>query len=296
MGLRLTTALGAGAALVCAAVAAAQVQDRFLVASDPDSSGYPRALAVVIESPPEYVRDFIGRGGNDAAWTGPRYQATGLASLGGDSSLDWSIEVEKKPSTRQTIIDNLVHDWAPVAEGAEAIEHTIAGRAVGTFQGTWVLTQGTPMAGEARYEAGLVFPLCGRNVRLHISALTPASDSAGGSMGFGEYRIQGMKPTEWNRAKVLETIRGVSVDGGLPAARIRLRAAGRVIRGSAADCNARPAAGVLAQLERRSGKRWKRVTGFRLTALGTFSTRIRWGSGTYRVVSGGKASNTVRVR
>lgn len=289
-------ALGSAvASLFFAALVFAQVQNKFEVASDPNAAGYPRSLMIVIDSPPDYVLDFAGRGGNDAAWKGPRYEATLLASLGGQAGLGWSAGIYKTPSNRQTIIDNLVHDWGVILEGSEAIERRVGGRDAGTVPGTWLLTQGTPMAGEARYEAGLVFPLCGRTALLLISALTPASNSAGGAMGFGEYRIKGMAPTQWNREQVLATIQGISLEGSLPAARLTARAAGRRVTGSATDCNRGPVAAVPARLERRSGKRWVRASSGRTTAAGTFSLSAR-SAGTYRVVVGNRRSAAVRVR
>jgi hypothetical protein len=287
--------IGGTVGLVLAVVAFAQVQNRFAVASDPEARGYPHSLTIVIDSPPDYVLDFVGRGGNDAEWKGPRYEATGLASLGGEAGLGWSAAIERTPSNRQTIIDNLVHDWRVIVEGTEAIERRLGGRNVGTLPGTWLLTQGTQMDGEARYEAGLVFPLCGRTALLLVSALTPASDSAGGPMGFGEYRIKGMAPTAWNREQVLTTLRGISLEGSLPASRVAARAAGRRVTGSAADCNGHAVAGVRVRLERRSGKRWVRAGAGTTSATGTFSLRAR-AAGTYRAVVGSRPSALVRVR
>lgn len=282
-------------ALTFTTFAFAEVQNRYSVASHPNARGYPRSLVIVITSPPDYVLDSAGRGGNDASWKGPRYEATLRPSLGGESSLGWSAAIERKPSNRQTIIDNLVHDWATIQEGTEAVERRIGGRDVGEVTGTWVLTQGTPMAGEARYEAGLVFPLCGRTGLLLISALLPSGNSAGGSMGFGEYRIRGTAPTVWNRQQVMTTIERVSVEGSLPASRVSARATGRRVAGTVTDCNGDPVAGVPARLERQSGRRWVRAAGGVTTAAGTFSLRARV-AGTYRVVIGTRRSALVRVR
>lgn len=290
-----TAATGLTAVLLLTSLAFAAVQNRYQVASDPAAKGYPRSLAVVIDSPPDYVLDSMGRGGNDAAWKGPRYQATGLATLGGDAGLGWSAGIYREPSTRATIIANLVHDWAPIQEGSEPIERRVGGRSVGSLTGTWVLTQGTPMAGEARYEAGLVFPLCGRTAYLGISALTPSSDSAGGTMGFGEYRIKGMKPTQWNREQVLATIRGISLDGSLPAARVSARASGRRVVGSAVDCNGHPAAGLVIRLERRSGRRWVDAGRGTASPAGRFTLPARK-PGSYRAVVGSRRSAAVRIR
>ena len=288
-------AIVAGAGVLAAVPALAQVQDRYRVSIAGEARTYPADLTVVIDSPPEYVRDVLGRGGNDGSWRGPRYQATGLASLAGDSGLGWSAAVYREPATRATIIANLVHDWAPILEGTEEIERRVRGQDVGSLQGTWVLTKGTPMAGEARYEAGLVIPLCGRTAYLGISALSPSGDSAGGSMGFGEYRMaNGERPTVWNREKVLETIRGVSVEGSLPPSRVTARPARRRVSGSVTDCNGDASAGIAVRLERQSGRRWLRAASGRTTAAGAYVLAAT--PGTYRVVAGTRRSATVRVR
>ena len=288
-------ALAATGALATASVGFAQVQNRYQVASDPNAKGYARSLQIVITSPPDYVLDYAGRLGNDAQWKGPRYQATLRASLGGESGLGWSAGIYRTPSNRQTIIDNLVQDWTPVAEGTVQIERTVGGRNVGTLMGTWVLTQGSVMAGQARFELGLVFPLCGRTAYLGISALTPASDSAGGSMGFGEYRMtNGTLPSAWNRQQVLLTAQEVSVEGSLPAGRVSARATRRRVAGVATDCNSHPVAAVAVRLERQSGRRWVRATAGKTTATGTFSLSVR-AAGTYRAVVGSRRSAQVRV-
>jgi hypothetical protein len=284
------------AAFAVASLAMAAVQNRFQVASDPLGKGYPRSLAIVIDSPPDYVLDSIGRLGNDGHWKGPRYQATLRPSLGSDSTLDWSAGLYREPSTRATIIANLVHDWAPIQEGTEAIERRVGGRSAAPITGTWVLTKAPPMAGDARYEAGLVFPLCGPSAYLGISALTPSTDSAGGTMGFGEYRMaNGSKPSDWNREQLLATIRGISLAGSLPASRVSARAVGRRVTGSARDCTRAPSAGLQVTLERRVGRRWVRAARGRTSAAGAFALRAR-SAGTYRAVVGSRRSAAVRVR
>ncbi len=290
-----TTLICATAALLTASLAFAEVENKFFVAEQGERA-YPRSLAVAIKSPPDYVLDYMGRGGNDAAWKGPRYQATLRPSLGGEAGLGWSAALYREPSTRATIIARLVHDWAPIQEGIEPIERRVAGRDVGTLQGTWVLTRAPAMAGDARYEAGLVFPLCGVTAYVGISALTPSTDSAGGSMGFGEYRMaNGSKPSDWNREQVLETIRGVRVEGSMPAARLSARAAGRRLLGSAADCNGDPAAALAVRLERRNGRRWVAAGRGVTSSSGRFSVAARR-AGTYRAVVGARRSAPARVR
>lgn len=282
------------AGLAAVPLALAQVTDRYQVASSAYGKGYPASLAVVIASPPDYVLETPGRFGNDATWRGPRYQATGSASLGGNASLGWSASVELKPASRQTIIDLLVHDWTVVQEGVEPVERTVGGRQVGSLPGTWVLTQGSVMAGEARYEAGVVIPLCGRTAYIGISALTPSGDSAGGAMGFGEYRMaDGSKPTAWNRAQVLATIQGLSVDGSMPAARLTAARRGKAIAGRVTDCNRHPAAALAVKLERQVGRRWVRAAVGRTRADGAYSLAAK-GAGPFRVVVGSKRSAAIR--
>jgi hypothetical protein len=152
------------------------------------------------------------------------------------------------------------------------------------------------MAGEARYEAGLVFPICGRTAHVWISALTPSGDSAGGSMGFGEYYVNGsIPPTTWNREQVLETLRRVSLDGSLPAGRITAARRAGAIAGSVADCNRHPVAGQAITLQWRSGSAWKAAGRGTTRADGSYSLQAR-GAGVYRVVAGARASNSVTVR
>lgn len=274
--------------------ALAEVQDRFRVAGESDGRGYPASLQVVITSPPDYVLNFAGRLGNDGHWKGPRYAATLRPSLGGESTLDWSAGVYKTPSNRRTIIDNLTHDWPGIAEGAEPIERRVGGRDVGTLQGTWVLTQAPAMAGAARYELGVVVPLCGRTALIKISALTPSGNSAGGSMGFGEYRMaNGSLPTEWNRQQVMATAERLAVEGSMPAARITGARRGRRIAGRVVDCNGHASAGTRVQLERRVGRRWRVVARGTTGADGSYALRAR-GTGPFRAVSGSRRTHSIR--
>jgi hypothetical protein len=282
-------------ALVCVAVASATVTDMFRIATEPEGRGYSPSLALSITSPPTYVRDYAGRLGNDGHWKGPRYQATLRPSLGGQATLDWSAGVYKAPATAATVLANRAQSWEVVARGVEAVERRVGGRTAAPIRAAWVLTQGSVMAGEARYEAGIVIPICGRTLLVRVSALTPSGDSAGGSMGFGEYVIEGMKPTEWNRLQVLETFKGLRLDGNLPAARVTATRRGASIAGTATDCNRQPLAAQRVVLERLSGKKWARAAVGKTTATGAFALRSS-GPGTYRVEVAGRRSAAVLIR
>lgn len=286
---------GAAVALVCASVASATVTDRFRIATEPEGRGYSPSLVLSITSPPKYVLDYAGRLGNDGHWKGPRAQATLRPSLGGDATLDWSAGVYRAPAAPATFLANRAQNWAVVAQGVEPVERRVGGRAAGAIASRWVLTQGSVMAGEARYEAGLLIPICGRTLLVNVSALSPSGDSAGGSMGFGEYVIEGMKPTVWNRLQVLETFRGMRLDGNLPAARVTAARRGGTIAGTATDCNRQPLAGQRVVLERARGGQWVRAAVGKTTATGAYALRSSE-AGTYRVEVAGKRSAPVRVR
>jgi len=299
MRVKVAAALTLAVALGAATAALAQVQDRIVLKATGGNAlaHYSPTLAAGVVSPPEYTRgccyDF-----NGGEWTGPRYQATGRASLGADSKYDWTVGVaERIRDTRAALIANLTHDWPVVSEGEQQVEHRVGGRPVGTIGGYWVLTR-SPFGGadDARMEAAVGFPLCdGNTAYAKFSLLLPSGNSAGGSIGFGEYLINGMRPTDWNTEKGMQAIRGVWAEGNRPGARVTAAARGRRVSGRVADCSAHPLAGVTVQLQRQSGRRWVRAAKGRTTATGTFSLPAR-SAGTYRVVVGSRRSAAVRVR
>jgi hypothetical protein len=284
-------------ALAVAGLAVAQVEDKISLRATGgnDHAHFSPALMIVVVSPPEYNRGCC-YDANGGEWTGPRYQATGLASLGADSKYDWSVGVAiGVRDTRAGLIANLVHDWPVVSEGQQPVEHRVGGRAAGTIGGHWLLTR-SPFGGanDARMEAALGFPLCeGSTAYMRVSLLLPSGDSAGGS--FGEYRINGMRPTDWNTEKAMQAIRGVRLEGNRPATRITASARGRRVSGRAADCDAHPLAGLTVQLQRRAGRAWRTVSSTRTSAGGTYSLAAR-SAGTYRARAGTRTSASVRVR
>ena len=295
----MTIALATVVALAAAGLALAQVQDRISLRATGgnDLAHYSPALAAVVVSPPEYKRGCC-YDSNGGEWTGPRYQATGRASLGGDSKYNWTVGVAVRAGgTRAALIANLTHDWPVVSEGQQQVKHRVGGRAVGTIGGYWVLTRSTfGGADDAHMEAAVGFPLCdGNTAYAKFSLLIPSGNSAGGTMGFGEYRINGMSPTDWNAAKGMQAIRGVSLEGNRPARRVTAAARGRRVSGRVADCNAHPLAGLAVQLQQRTGSSWQTVSSARTSAAGTYSLAAR-SAGTYRVRGGTRTSAPVRVR
>ena len=296
---RVTIVLATSAALAAVGVALAQVQDRITLRGleGNPSDHYSPALAIVAVSPPEYKRGCC-YDTNGGEWTGPRYEATGRPSLGADSKYDWSVGLGiRAGATRAALIANLVHDWPVVSEGRQQVKHRVGGRAAGTIEGYWVLTR-SPFGGDddARMEAAVGFPLCdGNTAYARFGLLLPSGDSAGGGTGFGEYLINGMRPTVWNAAKGMQAIRGISLEGNRPAARVTAAVRGRRVSGRVADCNAHPLAGLAVQLQQRTGGSWRTVASARTSAGGTYSLAAR-SAGTYRVQAGTRTSASVRVR
>ena len=299
MRLRTAALAGAIAAVAAAPLALAAVQYRVALRGleGNPTDHYSPSLAVVTVSPPEYKRGCCyDRNGGE--WTGPRYQATGRPSLGGDSKYDFTVGVDVKArATRAALIGNLTHDWPVTTEGRIQVKHRVGGRAAGTIAGYWVLTRAT-FGGDddAHMEAAVGFPLCdGNTAYAKFSLLLPSDNSAGGDTGYGDYLINGMRPTDWNAAKAMEAIRGVSLEGNRPASRVTAGRRGASVGGKVTDCSKHPLSGQALRLERRQSGAWKAVATGRTRADGSYSLAAR-GSGVYRVVAGARASNSVTVR
>ena len=142
---RLIAGLVVSIALTAVGVALAQVEDRITLKglSGNPTDHYPPTLAIVAVAPPEYKRGCC-YDSNGGEWVGPRYEATGRATLGGDSSYDWTVGVAVRAgATRAALLANLTHGWAVSSEGRQRVEHRIGGRVVGTIGGYWVLTRST---------------------------------------------------------------------------------------------------------------------------------------------------------
>lgn len=285
-------------ALVAAPLVAAAVTDRITLRgqSGNPTDHYSPTLAIVAVSPPEYKRGCC-YDSNGGEWIGPRYQATGRANLGGDSKYDWGVGVAVKAgATRAALVANLVHDWPVVSEGRIQIKHRVGGRAAGTIVGHWILTR-SPASGadDARMEASVGFPLCdGNTAYARFGLLLPSGDSAGGSMGFGEYVINNTRPTVWNAAKAMQAIRGISVEGNRPVLRVTARRRGAAVTGSVLDCSNHPVGGHAVRLEQKTGSAWRAVRAGKTAAAGTFSLSAR-GAGVYRVVAGSRRSVSVTI-
>jgi hypothetical protein len=291
------------AALVAAPFAWGQVEERlsvgtYLQGNNQAGGRFSRALFVVLASPPEYNRGTVGRFGNDGDWVGPPYAATLRPSLGGNSSMDWGITFEfDTADSREAIRQNRVHDWPEIESGQVAVQHRSSAALLGTIPATWSLTRSTFHGTvDAAYEAGVAVPICGGFAMVHFSTLQPSGDSAGGSMGFGDYLVKGsVKPTVWNREQLRIAIDGVRLEGPLPATRVTAAARRRRVSGRASDCYAHPVAGTRVTLEHRVGRRWARAGAAVTSAAGAYAVGVRV-AGVYRAVVGTRRSAAVRVR
>ena len=279
---------------VAAAPALAGVSDR-VRAAPPGmnaTAAFSAGLWINFTSPPDYRRGccYDNDGGQ---WLGPRYAATGQPSLAGDSSIDWGYGPVRAASAQAAVRDHLVHaDGREVESGTVAVPHLVGGRNAGSITAFYVITQLSVMAGNARHEGGLAFPLGrGMYARAGWSLLSPCCDSAG---PFGTYRVNGVLASTWNRAQVQAAVRGIALDGSLPPARLTTRRSGRRVRGIATDSFGHPVARAAAKLERRSGRRWRAAASTRTSATGAYSLRAQR-AGTYRVAIA-LAASTIRSR
>jgi hypothetical protein len=101
-----------------------------------------------------------------------------------------------------------------------------------------------------------------------FALLAPSSDSEVVHHQGGTAR-----PTDWNRAQLGLALRGVALDGSLLPQRLTARRRGGRARGTVVDMYGHGVAGASVTLQRRVGRRWKRVSRGTTTASGTFSVR-----------------------
>jgi hypothetical protein len=294
---RVTIALVTVAALAAVGVAhaLAQVQDRITLRgqSGNPTDHYSPALAIVAVSPPGYARGCC-YDHNGGEWKGPRYKATGDPKEGDVHTFDWSVGVAVQAGgTRAALIANLTQDWPVVSEGRQQIKHRVGGRAAGTIRGNWVLTRSPDLGtNDARIEGMVGFSLCDGNTAFaSFDLLIPSSNSASS----GEFTINGMRPSDWNAAKAMQSMRGIVFEGNLSARSVTVTARGRRVSGRAADCHKNGLAGLAVQLQQQTGGSWRTVSSARTSAAGTYSFTAR-SAGTYRVRAGTRTSAPVRVR
>lgn len=292
-----THVVACAVALLVTAPASAQAIER-ISASDHER-GYPKGTAVVLVSPASYDRDVIGGFGDDGTWKGPPYAST-IAGLGDDSSMDWDVSFdERSGSAEQAILEGLqglVQDWPEIERRTVAVPWRSGNRDRGTLAGLLVLTRAPAMAGDARYEAALAFRIPGYPfIIVRFVTFQPSSDSAGGAMGFGDYVIEGVAPSVWNRQQIDLAVPGVSIESVLPPRRVTARASGGRVLGTVLDSLGEAVAGARVTLQEQIRGAWKKVRTGRTDAEGDYALRGT-GAGRYRVLAalaGGSARSRV---
>jgi len=277
------------------ALALTQVEDRISLKATGGNvlEHYSPTLAIVAVSPPEYKRGCC-YDTNGGEWRGPRYVASGDPSEGAVHKFDWSVGVAVKAgATRAALIANLTQDWPVVSEGKQLVKHRVGGRAAGTISGYWILTRSPDLgANDARMEAMVGLSLCDGNTAFaSFDLLIPSSNSASS----GEFRVNGIRVSDWNAAKGMQSIRSIRFEGNRPATLVTAAARGRRVSGRVLDCNIHPLAAFAVELQRRTGSSWQKVSSGRTNAAGTYSLAAR-SAGTYRVRAGTRTSAPVRVR
>ena len=136
----------------------------------------------------------------------------------------------------------------------------------------------------------------GRHLRAVIvfDANEPATDDGG---PLGPFTVGGLPASSWNREQARAALAGVYVEGNLPPARVRIRAARGRITGSVADSFGDPVSGARLALQRRAGGSWRQAARGKSTTRGSFSLRAGR-SGSYRIVArlGGARAKSSKVR
>jgi hypothetical protein len=229
-----------------------------------DTKGYSKTLFVDLASPPPY-----GKGCcvdvDSGEWTGPDYAAELKPDLGGKASIAWRVVFDRRPRTAiDAIRAHLVQGWPAEPFKPTAVPHIVKTargiRRVGTIPAEIGITH-EPGSNAAQVEAAVAFPLCrGTYAVADFDLLEPEADTTNGV--YGRYLIKGAVPSAWNRAAAVVAVQGVSVDGLLPAASIKLHPAVKVagappvprtVRGAVLDCRGHVMPGVRVRIGRYSG-------------------------------------------
>jgi hypothetical protein len=261
---------------------AATILDRVQVGvpGDRATRGYDDALSIALVAPASYGRGccYNGRSGE---WLGPRYAAATNASFGNASRIGWGVTFERSRRSSSAIAASA--GWAELPElsrGAQGVAHVVAGRSVGRLRARFALDAADPP--DARVQAALAITL-GRRLRAVVvfDLTEPATDDGG---PLGPFSVGGVPASSWNRAEAQAALAGVYVEGSLPPARVRARAAKGRIRGSVSDALGHPVSGARIALERRAGRAWRTAGRGTTTSRGGFALRAAR-SGSYRVIA-----------
>jgi len=271
--------------LATAAVAApAQVTERVRVASAGGqlTKGFPAGVFVWIVSPPAYARASLA--GDGGRWVGPRYAATGDGTVGGDTSISWSLRFAQAKDAVAAANSSLAKGWPVDLRGGISVPHVIGGRTVGTILGHYVLTA-PPGDRPAAYELAVAFAVGpGVFALLRYELPDPVSDDAGAA---GSYVVNGLPASVWNRGQALWAMTSLELHGTLPPTRVSARVApdGRVVRGTVGDAFRHPVVRARVALQRLTGSAWRTVASTRTDKHGVYALRGIATRGRYRTVA-----------
>ncbi len=274
------------APLLVVVPAAAAVIDRVRIAEAGGAvtRSFPPSVFVSVTSPGDYVRASSSSSGG--RWLGPRYQATGNGSLGGETSIAWHLRFTSGQKDAEAAAETVAHRGWPVdIKGGVSVPHVVAGRTVGTILGHYVLRR-APGAKSAAFDAAFAFPVASRlYALLRFELLEPATDDAGDQ---GRYVVKGSLPASiWNRGQAFWALTAVRLEGNLAPTRVAARVApnGQAVRGTVADAFRHPIIGARVVLERETGAGWTRVASARTNSRGAYSVRGISRPGRYRAVA-----------
>jgi hypothetical protein len=273
-----------GGVLATAASASGQVVERIHVAAAGGqlTKAIPAAVSLSIGSPPSYGRAALN--GDSGRWIGPRYAASANGSVGGQTSISWSVDFAQGKNAVASAQSTLKHGWPVDLKGGVSVPHVVGKRTVGTILGSYVLTHPTSAAA-AGYEAGVAFAVApGVFALLHLDIATPASESAGTA---GTFLVNGVPLSLWNRGQALWVITALELHGALPPTRVSARVApdGRVVRGIVADAFRHPVVRARVVLQRQTGSAWHPVASTKTNVHGAYVLRGIATRGRYRTVA-----------
>ena len=249
--------------------------------------GFSTALFVDVSVVGGYTH--VSNDGDEGGWDGPMFHATGKPDVNQQTHLAWGVGFFTNKTLKDVVRGEVLRVGSSpiVQQGPMAVPHFVGGRRVGAIAGFMMVTQ-APGSTAAAFSSAVAFPLCHGAVsiaKFHIVA--PATNAA---QGFGTYVVDdGTDVQAWDRAHIVDSLKGVVLDGPLPAGRLTAVVRGRVVTGTVRDCAGHPAPGAVVFV----GKK-RAVT----TAAGAFTVRVA-APGSYLVSvtsGGGSARRTVHVR
>lgn len=235
--------------------------------------GFSAATVVAVPVLSEFRR--TGFDGNSGGWEGPLCDHP---TFPGPIALTWSVGFDdRSTSSEAAATAALTFEWTVVERSVVSVRHVVGRRDVGALPGTLVVTNSESPQGW--HEAGLGFAL-GRGVFAGA-----ATWSRGNTFACVVRSAQGpVASTAWHRQKSRQALEGIRLEGSLPPARVSARGSARRVTGAVRDSFGHPVAGARIALERRIGRRWRRVAAGTTGVIGAYAVRARQ-RGRYRAVA-----------